>query len=107
MDYNQILFVAIGLYTIIRGIMILTTGKISAREEAKLHERKVSEKGIRKYKMLSAGMNLIGGLVVVICCALRMLAVIDMTTFRIIALIAIALMLILYFLIYNSCMNDR
>ena len=35
-QFNQYLFIVIGIYCIIRGIITITTGKISAREEAQL-----------------------------------------------------------------------
>lgn len=108
LETNQISYIVLilmGIYCIYRGVMLLMTGKLQQREEARL--RGFSENGIRKYKMLSAVMNIVGGPLVIGIAVVRMLDLVDLTVFRIIALVIIAVMLIIYFVIRNSCKNMK
>ena len=108
LEANQISYIVLilmGIYCVYRGVMLLMTGKLQQREEARLHG--FSENGIRRYKMLSAVMNLVGGLLVIGIAVIKMLNLVDLTVFRIIALVVIAVMLIIYLMIRNSCKNMK
>lgn len=100
-NYGMYIVIVLGLICVGRGFMILTTGKIPAREEAIL--RDFSENGIRKYKMLSAVMNLIGGLLCVGCGVVRILNVLDTNLFRIIVIIVLVVMVAVFLVIRQSC----
>ncbi|MBQ6322162.1 MAG: hypothetical protein IJI24_04740, partial [Lachnospiraceae bacterium] len=81
-QYGQLVFLALGIYCIYKGIMVLTTGKLTAREETKL--RSYSENGIRRYKMVSAVTNIFGGIMICAVSIIRMLNLIDTRVYRII-----------------------
>ena len=100
-QFGQYICIALGIYCIARGIMTLTTGRLSSREEAKLSE--YSENGARKFKMLSAVSNLLGGLFVIVISILRILGLIEGNMFKIIALVIIAVLVVVYILLLNSC----
>ena len=100
-QYGQYICIALGIYCIVRGIITLTTGRLSSGEEAKLKE--FSADGARKYKMLSAVSNLAGGVFAIIISVLKILGLIEGTMFKIIVLIIIAAMIVVFILIRNSC----
>ena len=98
---SDILFIVIGIYCIIRGIMILLTGKLTRSEEAAA--RNYSAAGLKRYKLLTAFMNLFGGLIVSVLFLIRMLNLINGNLYRIVLLVVLAVMLIVYFAIRNTC----
>ena len=102
---GEYVFIAIGIYCIIRGIITLTTGRLTAVEEAKMHE--YSDNGARRYKMLSAVSNLLGGVLVIVISVLKIFDLLKGNMFRIIALVIIAALVVVYFLIRNSCKNMK
>ncbi len=104
-NYSYIFLIAMGIYCIFRGVMLLITGKLQPREEAGL--RGFSENGIRKYKILSAVMNIVGGVLVILITVVKLLNLVDRGVFVIAALAIIVVMLVVYFLIRNSCKNAK
>ena len=100
-DWFFIFIIGIGIYTMIRGVMTLTTGKLHPKEEAALQG--YSENGIRRFKLLSALTNIIGGLAVIAMEVIRLLNLVDRNVLMIATLVVIAVMLAVYFLIRNSC----
>ena len=100
-DISQYLFIVLGIYCVYRGVMILLTGKLTDKEAAGM--RDYSEKGVRRYKLLNAGLNIFGGVLMIVAFALRIFRLIDMTAYRIIVLAAAALMIVVYFAVKNSC----
>ena len=102
-QFDQYIFIALGIYCIVRGIITLTSGRLTAREEAKLGD--YSENGARRYKMLSAVTNLLGGVLVIAISVLKILGYFEGNLFRIIALILVAALVVGYILIRNSCKN--
>ena len=104
-QYGQYVCMLIGIYCIFRGVMILVTGKLSEREEARLGE--ISENGLRKYKMLTAVINIVSGVIVSGVVALRLLNLIDPNVFRIILLAALVVLLVSYVFLRNSCKNTK
>lgn len=100
-DFSQIVLLVLGVYCIFRGIMLLLNGKLSEREEASL--KGCSEKGLKRYMLLSAMMNIVGGIVVIGISLVRMLNLIEPNLFRIIALAVLAVMVLVYVLIRRSC----
>ncbi len=101
----DLVFIGLGAYGIIRGIMILMTGKLSASEEARARE--FSLNGQRRYKLLSAVLSIIAGVLVLIMSVVRMLNNVDPTPFRIGILIAVAVMIVAYYLVLKSCKNMK
>ena len=102
-DYSFIAFIVVGIYIIFRGVTTLTTGKLHPREEAGLHE--FSENGIRRFKLLSAVTNILGGLLVIGIAVAKLLNLVDRNVLCIGTLAILAVMLVAYFLIRNSCKN--
>ena len=100
-NVSDILFIAIGIYCIIRGIMILLTGKLTRSEEAAA--RNYSANGLKRYKLLTAVMNIFGGLIVSVVFLIRMLNLINGSLYRIVLLVLLVVMLIVYFAIRNTC----
>ena len=100
-NMSDILFIVLGIYCIIRGIMILLTGKLTRSEEAAA--RNYSANGLKRYKLLTAFMNLFGGLIVSVIFLIRMLNLINGNLYRIVLLVVLAVMLIVYFAIRNTC----
>ena len=100
-NMSDILFIVIGIYCIIRGIMILLTGKLTRSEEAAT--RNYSVNGLKRYKLLTAFMNLFGGLIVSVVFLIKMLNLINGSLYRIVLLVLLVVMLIVYFAIRNTC----
>ena len=100
-QFTQYLLLALGLYCLVRGIMILTTGKLSEREEAKLSG--YSAKGLKRYKILSAVMNIVGAVLIIGLSVLKLLNVVNLDLFRIIALVILVVLMVAYFIVANSC----
>ncbi len=100
-NVSDILFIAIGIYCIIRGIMILLTGKLTRSEEAAA--RNYSANGLKRYKLLTAVMNIFGGLIVSVVFLIKMLNLINGSLYRIVLLVLLVVMLIVYFAIRNTC----
>ena len=100
-NMSDILFIVIGIYCIIRGIMILLTGKLTRSEEAAA--RNYSAAGLKRYKLLTAFMNLFGGLIVSVVFLIKMLNLINGSLYRIVLLVLLVVMLIVYFAIRNTC----
>ena len=100
-NMSDILFIVLGIYCIIRGIMILLTGKLTRSEEAAA--RNYSANGLKRYKLLTAVMNIFGGLVVSVIFLIRMLNLIDSNLYRIVLIVILAVMVIVYFAIRNTC----
>ena len=104
-DFSQIVIIILGIYCLYRGFITLTTGKLTEREEAKL--RDFSANGVKRYKMLNAVMNLIGGVLVLVISVVRMLNLVNQDIFRIVALALIVVLLLVYFLVWKSCKNAK
>lgn len=100
-NVSDILFIGLGIYCIIRGIMILLTGKLTRSEEAAA--RNYSANGLKRYKLLTAFMNLFGGLIVSVIFLIKMLNLINGSLYRIVLLVLLVVMLIVYFAIRNTC----
>ena len=100
-NVSDIMFIGIGIYCIIRGIMILLTGKLTRSEEAAA--RNYSANGLKRYKLLTAFMNLFGGLIVSVIFLIKMLNLINGSLYRIVLLVLLVVMLIVYFAIRNTC----
>jgi protein-S-isoprenylcysteine O-methyltransferase Ste14 len=104
-NFSQYLIAALGLFTLARGIMILFTGKLGEREMARL--RGFSENGIKKYKMLSAIMNIVGGLFVIAITVVKVMNLVERNLFIVIVLAVLAVMLAVYYFIWKSCKNAK
>lgn len=100
-NVSDILFIGLGIYCIIRGIMILLTGKLTRSEEAAA--RNYSANGLKRYKLLTAVMNIFGGLIVSVVFLIKMLNLINGSLYRIVLLVLLVVMLIVYFAIRNTC----
>lgn len=100
-NVSDILFIGLGIYCIIRGIMILLTGKLTRSEEAAA--RNYSAAGLKRYKLLTAFMNLFGGLIISVVFLIKMLNLINGSLYRIVLLVLLVVMLIVYFAIRNTC----
>ena len=100
-NVSDILFIGLGIYCIIRGIMILLTGKLTRSEEAAA--RNYSANGLKRYKLLTALMNLFGGLIISVVFLIKMLNLINGSLYRIVLLVLLVVMLIVYFAIRNTC----
>ena len=100
-NMSDILFIVLGIYCIIRGIMILLTGKLTRSEEAAA--RNYSAEGLKRYKLLTAFMNLFGGLIISVVFLIKMLNLINGSLYRIVLLVLLVVMLIVYFAIRNTC----
>ena len=100
-EFGQYIFIALGIYCIVKGFMIITTGKLSAPEEARIRE--YSPKGIQRYKALSAITNIIGGILTIGISVVKMMNLMDSGVFRIVALIVIVALVAVFFVIRNSC----
>lgn len=98
---SDIIFILVAVYTIYRGITILTTGKLQVREEERI--KQFSEKGIRRYKLLSAAMNIVCGLILIAAIAAKMLNLVDRSAYRYILLAALVVMIAAYVILWNSC----
>ena len=102
---GEYIFIALGIYCIVRGIITLTTGRLTASEEAKMRE--FSDNGARRYKMLSAVTNLLGGVFVIVVSVLKIFGILKGNLFRVIALVIVAALVVVYILIRNSCKNIK
>ena len=104
-DVSQIMLGVLGIFGIGRGLVVLLTGKLGERETARL--RNFSETGVRRYKLLSAFSNIVGGAIVVVASAISMFTQVDRNLYRIVLLAILAVMVVAYVLIWNSCKNAK
>lgn len=104
-DYSEIVIIVVGIYCLYRGFMILVSGKLTDREEARI--RDLSANGVKRYKMLNAVTNLIGGLLTIVISVVRMLNLVNQDIFRIVVLAIIAVLILAYFLVWKSCKNAK
>ena len=104
-EYLSFLFIAIGVYLLIRGFMTLTTGKLLPREEATL--RDFSENGSKRFKLLASITNIISGLLVIVISVVKMLNLVSADVLRIATLGILAVLIVAYVLIRNSCKNMK
>ena len=100
-DYGQFLFIAIGIACVVKGIITITTGKIAEREMMKLND--FSENGLRKFKILSSVMNIVGGLFCVGISVIKLLNIVDPFIFKIVAIAILVVMIVVYVVIRKSC----
>ena len=100
-QYSQFIFIALGIYCIVRGIMTLSTGNLTAKEEEIM--KGYSEKGQKRFRMLSALSNILGGVVVCALSAVRIMNLTNSKTYLIILGIVIVIMVVVYFVVRNSC----
>ena len=104
-DYSEIVIIVVGIYCLYRGFMILVSGKLTDREEARI--RDFSANGVKRYKMLNAVTNLIGGLLTIVISVVRMLNLVDRNIFRIVVLAILIVLILVYFLVWKSCKNAK
>lgn len=99
--FFEILLVGIGAFTMARGVLILVTGKLSSREEARIGE--LSENGMKRYKLLLAIINMVCGGLVVLMSIVEMVTGSNNLIFSIIILAVLVVMIILFIVARNSC----
>lgn len=99
--FFEILLVGIGAFTMARGVLILVTGKLSSREEARIGE--LSENGMKRYKLLLAIINMVCGGLVVLMSIVEMVTGSNNLIFSIIILAVLVVMIILFIVVRNSC----
>ena len=104
-DYYQIVVIVVGAYCVFRGVMTLLTGQIPKREEERLKD--YSANGLRKYKLLSAFMNIFGGAFLIIAALIRLLNLVEPNLYRILLLVILAVMIVVYISIRNICKNTK
>lgn len=100
-DYGQFLFIAIGIACVVKGVITITTGKMPEREMMRLND--FSENGLRKYKILSSVMNIVGGLLCVAVSVIKMFNLVDSFIFKIVVIAILVVMFVVYVIIRNSC----
>ena len=100
-DYGQFLFIAIGIACVVKGIITITTGKIPEREAAQ--SSGFSENGIKRYKILSSVMNIVGGLLCIAVSVVRILNIVQPLIFKIAVIAILVIMIIVFIVIRNSC----
>lgn len=106
MNYgSQIIVMACGIYCIVKGLIILFTGKVTQRELTRLET--YSETGVKRYKLLTAVMNIIGGLAIIAIAAVRVLDILDRNTSIALAGVLLAVLIIFYIVILKSCKNAK
>ena len=100
-DYGQFLFIAIGIACVVKGIITITTGKIAEREMMKLND--FFDIGLRKFKILSSVMNIVGGLLCVAVSVIRIFNLVEPLIFKIAVIAILVIMIIVFIVIRNSC----
>ncbi len=100
-DFFQILLIGLGAASVARGIIILVTGRLSARDEARIGE--FSENGVKKYKLLLAIVNIVCGAIVIAMSIIEMLNVFNKGILSIVILAILVLMIILFVVVRNHC----
>lgn len=96
---------ALGIITIITGVKIILTGKLTAREEEKMTA--YSEKGARTMRLLNAALNIVAGLVIIGYAVVRYLEnqqiIPDTIISKIVLIGVLIVMLAVYFIVRNNC----
>ena len=62
-----------------------------------------SENGLRKYKILSSVMNIVGGLLCVAVSVIKMFNLVDSFIFKVVVIAILVVMIVVYVIIRNSC----
>ncbi|MBR3325093.1 MAG: hypothetical protein IKG14_03500 [Clostridia bacterium] len=102
---SQYVFLGVGIYCIIRGIITIVTGNVSKSEEAQIKE--YSDKGAKRFKILSAVSNIVGGLLCIIISIIRIMKILDEEIFIFVVLGVLVLLVVVYFVIKKSCKEAK
>ena len=104
-DYSQIIVVAVGIFCIVKGFIILCTGRLSIREEERCKE--YTPAGATRYKKLTAAMNIIAGIAITGIAAARFFNLIERKTGIIIAAVLLAVLVAFFCYILQSCKKAK
>ena len=104
-QYGWYLFLALGGFCIAKGIKILITKKLSDREEAAL--KTFPEKGRQRYRILSAVMNIMSGVLCITVTLSLSMNLIAPELIRIFALTAVVVMVVAFILVRESCRKAK
>ena len=102
---SQYVFLGVGIYCIIRAIITIVTGTVSKSEEAQIKE--YSDKGAKRFKILSAVSNIVGGLLCIIISIIRIMKILDEEIFIFVVLGVLVLLVVVYFVIKKSCKEAK
>ena len=102
---SQYVFLGVGIYSIIRGIITIVTGNVSKSEEAQIKE--YSDKGAKRFKILSAVSNIVGGLLCILISIIRIMKILDEGIFIFVVLGVLVLLVVVYFVIKKSCKEAK
>ncbi len=104
-QYGIYLFLALGGFCIAKGIKILVTGELSDREELAL--KTFPAKGRKRYRTLSAAMNIMSGVVCIAVSLSIFMNLIQPEIIRIFALTAVVVMVVAFVLVRDSCRKAK
>ena len=98
---------ALGIYTLVLGVRIIVTGKLTAREEERIKD--FSEQGARSYRVLNAVMNIVAGFLIVGYAVVRYLEqqgiIPENIVSKLVLLGVVVVMVVIYFIVRNKCKN--
>lgn len=98
-------FGALGIYTIVLGVRIIVTGKLTAREEERMKD--YSEQGARSYRVLNAVINIVAGFLIVgysVVSYLENQGIIpESIIIKLVLLGVLVVMIAIYFIVRNKC----
>ena len=100
-NFGQYLFIIVGVICVVRGIITITTGKVPASELSKLEG--ISENGLRKYKILSSVVNIVGGLLCVAISVVKMVGIVQPTLFKLISILILIIIIVAFVILRNAC----
>ena len=100
-DYGQFIFIALGIACVVKGIITVTSGKLPSTEWERV--KGYSENGLRKYKVFSAILNIVGGLLCVGISVVKMFNLVEPLLFKLIVIPILVVMIIFYVVIMNIC----
>ena len=100
-QFGDYIFILLAAFCVIRGIMTIVNGKASAGEEAKIMQ--YSGTGIRRYRILSATINIVSGLFLISLFVLKIMNIIDPALYKIVGFGGLAIIIVVYIIVRNSC----
>ena len=103
--HGQYVIIALALYCIFIGVRTLLTGKTSAQEEAKISN--FTEKAAKRYRLVSALLNIVAGVFLAVMSALRLLTSMEVKVYKLICLAAVIVFAAVFFINWQVCKKDK
>ncbi|MBQ6550265.1 MAG: hypothetical protein IJL78_02525 [Lachnospiraceae bacterium] len=104
--YGQYIIIALAVYCIFMGVRTLLTGRTGSAEEAKIKD--FTERAQKKYRLVSALMNILAGIFLVVVSIIRLTnPEMDKTVYRLVSIGILVVLVAVYIITWQVCKKDK